>query len=73
MKNASNKSCSALNCVQKSQWESIGAYAYLPQKWKYGPQRLPSLKYYNVQKWESRFFLGHDAAKNTQHIQKYFK
>ncbi len=35
-----------------------------------GPQRLSSLKYYNVQKWEHRFALGLDAAKNTHYIQK---
>ncbi len=38
-----------------------------------GFQKLPSLKYYNVQKWESRFTFEHDVAKSTHHIQKCFK
>ncbi len=37
-------------------------------------QRLQSLKYYyNVLKWESRFTLGLDAAKNTHYIKTCFK
>ncbi len=32
--------------------------------------RLPSLKYNNVPKRESRFTLGLDAAKNTRYIKK---
>ncbi len=35
-----------------------------------GLQRLSSLKYYCVLKWESRFTLGVDAAKNTHCIKK---
>ncbi len=35
-----------------------------------GLQRLPYLKYFNVQKWESRFTLGLGAAKITHYIQK---
>ncbi len=31
------------------------------------------LKYYNVQKWGSRFTLGLDTAENTHYIQKCFK
>ncbi len=33
-------------------------------------QRLTCLKYYNVLKWESRFTLGLNAAKNTDYIKK---
>ncbi len=33
-----------------------------------GFERLPALKYHNVQKWERRFTLGLDAAKNTHYI-----
>ncbi len=36
-------------------------------------QRLLPLKYYNVQKWESRYILGLDAAKNTHYVRKCFK
>ncbi len=36
-------------------------------------KRLPSFKYYNVQKQGSRFTLGSHAAKNTQYIKKFFK
>ncbi len=33
-------------------------------------QRLSSLKYYNTLKWENRFTLGLDTAKNTHYIKK---
>ncbi len=36
-------------------------------------QRLLPLKYYNVQKWESRLNLRIDAAENTHYTQKFFK
>ncbi len=38
-----------------------------------GLQRLSSLKYYNVLKWEKRFTLKLDAAKNTHFLKKDFK
>ncbi len=68
-KNASNKSCWALNWVQKCQ----GAYVYLSQEGSKVFQELPFLKYYNVSKWESRFTLELNAAKNKHYIQKCFK
>ncbi len=37
------------------------------------PLRLTCLKYYNEMKWESRFTLGLNAAKNTDYIKKHFK
>ncbi len=40
-----------------------------PQSGAMELQRLPSLKYFNVQKWEHRFTLGLDAAKNMWLIQ----
>ncbi len=68
--NALNKSCSALNSLQKSPWE------HLCISFQSGARRLegfPSSKYYNVQKWESRFTLRLDVAKNTHYIRKRFK
>ncbi len=38
-----------------------------------GPQRLPFLKYYNVPKWESRFTVVMNAAKNKDYIKQFFK
>ncbi len=38
-----------------------------------GLQRLPSLKYYNVLRRESRFSLELKAAKNKHYIKKCFK
>ncbi len=38
-----------------------------------GLERYASLKYFNVEKQKSRFTLGLDAAKNTNHIKKRFK
>ncbi len=64
-KNASNKSCWTLNSVQKSQWVQMSISS------QSGACHL--LKYYNVQKWGSRFTSGLDAAKNTHYIRKCFK
>ncbi len=38
-----------------------------------GLQRLPFLKYYNVQKEEHKFILELDSANDTHYIKKYFK
>ncbi len=38
-----------------------------------GLQRLASLKYYYVQKWQFIFNLGINAAKHTHHMKKSFK
>ncbi len=35
-----------------------------------GLERYASLKYYNVEKWKSRFTLGLDAAENTHRMKK---
>ncbi len=53
--------------------KSTNAYVYLPQSGAGGLERYPFLKYYNVEKWKSRFTLGLDATKNTHHIKKGFK
>ncbi len=37
-----------------------------------GLKRLPSLKYYNVLKWEIKFTLGLNADKITDYIKKLF-
>ncbi len=50
----------------------LGAYVYPPWRGTRELQGLPSLKYYDVQKWERRFTLGVSAAKNT-HCQKIFQ
>ncbi len=47
-------------CKKKNQWAHMSIFLGNDAR---GLQRLPSLKYYNVQKWESRFSLGLDAAK----------
>ncbi len=52
---------------------SVGAYVYLPPGVELGLQKLLSLKYYNAQKWESRFTLELNAAKNMHYIKKCFK
>ncbi len=44
-----------------------------PKSGARGLQRLLYLKYYNIQKQESRFNLGFDTAKNKRYIQKCFK
>ncbi len=46
------------------------AYVYLSPEWSWGLKRFPSLKYNNVQKWESRLRLGLDIAKNTHRIKE---
>ncbi len=38
-----------------------------------GLERYASLKYYNVEKWESRFTLGLDTAKSNASHQKKFQ
>ncbi len=43
--------------------KSVGAHVLSPSGMELGLQRLSSLKYYNVQKWETRFSLGLDVAK----------
>ncbi len=69
-KNASSKCCWALNSTKKL----VGAYVYPPPRsGARGLQRMPSLKYYYVQKWQSIFILHLAAAKNTHYIQKCFK
>ncbi len=35
-----------------------------------GLEGYPSLEYYNVEKWKSRFTLGLDTAVNKHHIKK---
>ncbi len=70
LENASNKSCSAWNYVKRGQWAHMSISLGNEVR---GLQRLPSLKYYNVQKWESRFSLGLNAAKSTDYMRKCFK
>ncbi len=38
-----------------------------------GLQKLSYFKYYNIQKWDSKFTLGLSAVKNTDYIKKRFK
>ncbi len=44
-----------------------------PQSGAGGIETFSSLKNNNMQKWESRYSLGLDAAKNTHRIEKRFK
>ncbi len=69
-KNDSNKSFWALKSIQKSQWAHM---SISPRSGGRGLRRLPSLKYYNVQKQQNWFTLVLEAAKNTGYIQKRFK
>ncbi len=69
-KNVSNKSCSELNFLRKSQQVHT---SISPRSVARGLQRLPFLRYYNVLKWGSRFTLGLNAAKITDYIKKLFK
>ncbi len=70
-KHASNNSCLALNSVKKSQWVRMSISLRNGAK---GLERLlPSLKYYNVQKWESTFSLWLNAARNTHYMRERFK
>ncbi len=45
----------------------MGAYVYLPPEWSWG---APKIKYYDVLKWENRFTLGFNTAKNTGYMKK---
>ncbi len=61
-KTASSKSCLKLNFVQKSQRTHM---SISPQSGAWGIERFTSLKNNDIQKPESRYSLGLDAAKNT--------
>ncbi len=69
-KNASHKSCSELNFLQKTQWTHISIF---PRSGARGAKHLPFLKYIDVLEWKSRFTLGLNAAKSTDCIEKFFK
>ncbi len=69
-KNSSNESCPKLNFLQKAQWKHIFIYPGV-ELWSF--KDVPCLKYYNTLKWESRFTLGPNAAKNIDYIEKWFK
>ncbi len=60
------KSCSELNFLQKTQW----AYMSIPRTGARELQKLPFLKYCNVQKRKNRFVLGVSTAKNTDYIKE---
>ncbi len=51
--------------------KSVGEYVNHRWSGARGSQDCP-LKYYHVQKWESRFTFGLDADKNTYYIKKWF-
>ncbi len=61
-KEASSKSCLELNFVQKSCRVRM---SISPVSGARELQKSVYLKSYNVQKWEIRFTLGLNAAKNT--------
>ncbi len=56
-----------INPLGKSQWAPISIF---PRSGARGLERLPSLKYYNVLKWESRFTLGLNDAESAHYIKK---
>ncbi len=62
LKNTSNKDCSELNFLRKTQWIHISIF---PRSWAEGLQWLPFLKYYNVLVCERRLILVLNAAKNA--------
>ncbi len=62
-----NKSCWALNFIQKSSW----AHMSIPiQSRANGLEKLMWWKDYNVQKWQITITLGLNASKNTAYIEK---
>ncbi len=61
--NGPNKSSWALNSVRKSQWVHMSIF---PRSGAKRQQRLQSWKYYNVLKWERRFTLRFETAKNMR-------
>ncbi len=67
---ALNKSCIELNFLQKN---LVDAYLYLPGVELEGSKDLLFLKYYNGRKWECRFTLTLNTAKNIDYIEKCFK
>ncbi len=69
-KKASNESCSDINLVRKSPRVHM---SISPGSEARGLQRSVYLKSYNVQKWNIRFILGLNDAKNTQCIKKSLK
>ncbi len=60
-----NKCYSELNFVQKNARADM---SLPPTSGTRGFERYPSLKYYNVEKWKSRFTLRLDATENTHRI-----
>ncbi len=69
-KNTSNKSCSELNFLQKTQETHMSIVLESRAR---GLQRLLFLKYYDVLKYENRFVLGLNAVKNSDYVTKCFK
>ncbi len=63
-------SYSESNFAQKSPWTHLSTS---PTNGARGLQRSVCLKSYNVQKWEIRFTLVLNAAKNTHFLKKSFK
>ncbi len=59
-KNSSNKNCSELNFLQKTQWTHVSISS---RNEATGFQRLPLLKYYHVLEWKSRLALGLNVKK----------
>ncbi len=48
--------------------------SYLPLEWSSVALKIAIFEIlYNVQKWESRFSLGLNAAKNSHYMRKRFK
>ncbi len=73
LKSDSNKSCSALNWVQKSQWAHM---SISPRSGAWGLKTLIWLKNYNAQKRQITFTLGvngMNAGENTYYMEKTFK
>ncbi len=68
-KNASSKSCTELNLLQKTEWTHISIYSWSGARVL---QRFTFLKYYNALKWK-KFTLEQNAAKNIDYIEKCFK
>ncbi len=69
-KNASNKSGSAFNFVQKSQWAYMSISSRSGAR---GLKRLSCFKYYNEMRWKSKFASVLHAAKITTYFKTCFK
>ncbi len=66
----SNKSCWDFNFLEKIYCAHMSISSWTVAR---GFERLPCLKYYNVQKWGNRLTLRLNTAKNTDYMKKVWR